>query len=486
VSGRPLGAGGVTAVRRAAAAWVLSSTADNFLLFALFWVAGPQGWSGAQTALVVLVLRLPVLAGGLVGGRAVDRVGARGPMLADLGGRAVLMAALAGAGWSGTLPLAAVLVAGALAGLLTPVSYAAARWLVPRVVSPAAVPRANALLALGDQLPLLAGALLVGPVLALLGPGRGMLVPAAMLALAAALAWRLPAGGAADGRAVRPGADVAAERRRDDARRPGSPSPWRSPRITALVGLSVAYYLAYGPFETVPPALIREQLGGGPGLYGLLWALFGVGALATLPLAPRLARGRPGVVNAVGALAWGLVMLPVAVTGEPWAAALVFLVGGAVWGPYTTVETTALHRWADPAHHGRLFGTQRALLLAAIPLGAAAGALAAAHLAPATVIALSCAACSAAGLLALCVGDLRRSTAAQAPSAPCSASSAHARSTAAAAPAAASTSSRSRPASACARRAATTSAPASRDTTIATTPASARSAAPAAPSADTR
>ena len=33
-----------------AAAWTLASTADNFVMFVLLWIAGPQGWSGAQTA----------------------------------------------------------------------------------------------------------------------------------------------------------------------------------------------------------------------------------------------------------------------------------------------------------------------------------------------------------------------------------------------------------------------------------------------------
>src|SRR4029450_12013125 len=59
-----------------------------------------------------------------------------------------------------------------------------------------------------------------------------------------------------------------------------------------------------------------------------------------------------------------------------------FLVGGLLWGPYTTVETTALQRWVHPARHGAVFGLQRSLLATATPLGAAAGALALGRLGP--------------------------------------------------------------------------------------------------------
>lgn len=388
-------------VWRASAASVLAATADNFLLFALFWVAGPQGWSGVETALIVLALRLPTLVGGTVGGRAVDRFGGRPLMILDAGARCLLMVVLAVAGWSGQLPLAAVLIVGALAGGLAPVTYAGARWLVPRLVPDDDVPRANAALSLSDQLPMFAGAALVAPALELFGPGRAMLLAAALLAVAGGLAFGLPR------RASLPG-DPHAAWDAAHASAVGGPSPWRSPRVVALVGLSIVYYFVYGPFEVVTPPFVREHLHGGEGLYGTLWVLFGIGAIATLPLAPRLARRRPGMVNALGAVAWGLVMLPLAFIGNPGLAAAIFLVGGAVWGPYTTIETTALHRWTPPSQHGRVFGTQRALLYTAAPLGAAVGALALPYLPSATILGVSAAACAVAGMLALCLPDLRR------------------------------------------------------------------------------
>lgn len=56
------------ATRWLATAWTLASTADNLLIFVLLWIAGPQGWSGIETAVLVIAMRPPTLAGGALGG----------------------------------------------------------------------------------------------------------------------------------------------------------------------------------------------------------------------------------------------------------------------------------------------------------------------------------------------------------------------------------------------------------------------------------
>jgi predicted MFS family arabinose efflux permease len=365
-----------------ATAWTLASTADNFLLFVLLWIAEPQGWSGAQTAVLVVAIRLPTLIGGMAGGRAVDRLGPVRMLMLDGGVRAVLMATLVVVGWQQHFSVWIVLAVGAVAGVTTPLSYAACRTLVPRLVDDDLLPRANALLGLGDQLPMLLGAALAGPALGLLGPGRAFLVPLVMLLGVAALAVRLP-------------------RRTGVTRRPEVGRSWVSAPVVGLIGLSVAYHFTYGPFETVMPHFTRDQLDSGVGGYSLLWVVFGAAALATLSLAPWLSARRPGLVNAIGAIGWGPVTLPIVATHSLPAAAVIFLVSGAVWGPYSAIETTALQRWVDPASHGTMFGTQRALLAIAAPLGAAVGALAVDHTTPATVLAVSALACTVAGAVAL-------------------------------------------------------------------------------------
>jgi predicted MFS family arabinose efflux permease len=309
--------------------------------------------------------------------------------------RSGLMAALAITSWNGQLQMWVVLAIGAAAGTTAPLSYAAARTLVPRLVRPEALGKANALLSVGDQLPLLLGAVLTGPALGLLGTGPAFVLPSVMLLAVAAIALHLRRAP----RHLQYEVPDAAERR--PTRRPA--------RVLALIALSVAYYFTYGPYETVMPYFVRDQLDSGLAGYTAIWALFGAAALLTLPLAARLSRYRPGVVNAVGAIVWGTLMLPLAFADNLLVVAIGFTISGAIWGPYAAVETTALHRWTDPADHGRIFGTQRALLAIASPLGAATGALGLGLLAPATILALSAAGCAVAGLAALAIGDLRSS-----------------------------------------------------------------------------
>jgi len=377
-----------------AGAWTLASTADHFLLFVVLWSAEPQGWTGAETAVLVIAMRLPTLAGGVLGGRAVDRFGPIRMMLIDGVARTALMGGLVIAGAGGTLNIWIVLVLGAAAGATAPLSYSAARTLVPRLVPPELLGKANALLGVGDQLPLLLGAIFTGPALALLGIGPAFLVPLAMMLGVTAVAVRLRTA-PQDGSALVPeGAQPAKAR--------------RSPRVIGLIGLSVAYYFTYGPYETVMPNYVRDQLASDLGGYTLLWALFGAAALLTLPLAAPLSRHRPGLVNAVGAIAWGGLMIPLAFTDQLVIAAVGFAIAGAIWGPYSAVETTALQRWTDPADHGRIFGTQRALLAMASPLGAAVGAVASDHFAPAPILAASAIGCALAGLAACAVPGLRK------------------------------------------------------------------------------
>jgi MFS family permease len=398
-----------------AAAVVLDLSADTFVMFTVLWIAGPQGWTGVKTAAVVVALRLPALAGGWLGGRGVDRFGPKPMMIGQALLRVGCLAVLAAGAWSGRFPLALVLVLGGLGGAALPVSYAGARTLVPRLLRADQLARGNTWLAVGDQASLIAGAVLVGPLVAAIGAGRALLAPVGMLVVAAGLFAVLPGRFALlPGRMVllpgRAGRNPHKERG-DNSKMLGEPdpavpapvrasttSPWRSRPVLALLVLSFVYYLAYGPFEPALPYFTRADLHAGPGAYSVLWAVFGVGALAGLSQAPRLSRRRPGVVNAAGTALWAVVTFPLLWCTSIIPAAAVMLVSGAVWGPYLAVEATALQQWAEPAWHGRLFGIQHAILGVASPLGAAAGSLALASVPSRIVLAAAMAGCLVGGL----------------------------------------------------------------------------------------
>lgn len=377
---------------------LLSATADLFIVFFVFWVAGLQGWSGVQTAVVVIVTRVPSLLGGALGGAAVDRFGPIRMIGVDIAIRIASAAGLAIVAWNGELPPVAVMVLGGLAAASAPITYAAARTLVPRMVHRDSLPRANALLAVGDQLPLVISAALVSPAVEWLGVGPSFLVPVVLLSIVIVLVVsvrRWPAASLPE---------PASEEQLPSDGRPW----WRIPSVLALVILSVLYYGAYGPFETVLPSFVRDDMGAGSATYSAMWVAFGLGALVTLPLAPMLARRRPGVANALNAVAWGLATLPVVFATESVPAVIVFFISGAVWGPYTAIETTALHRWAPASQHGRLFGTLRALLQTATPVGAAIGSIAHEAFPAGPILAVSALGCVAAGIIALTLPSVRR------------------------------------------------------------------------------
>jgi predicted MFS family arabinose efflux permease len=373
---------------------------DAFVLFTVLWIAGPQGWTGAQTALIVIALRLPALVGGWIGGRAIDRYGPVPLMIAQAVVRIGCLVGLTGFAWSGHYPLLGVLVLGGLSGAVVPIGYAAARTLVPRLLPESQFARANTLLVIGDQASLLVGAALVGPLLSAIGAGPALLAPVVMLCGATALYVKLPREKAAhiDTTASLPGASSSPL---------STTRSWRRP-VYALVTLSCFYYFVYGPFEPALPYFTRQNLHAGVGSYSVLWFAFGLGALVGLTQTSRLSRYRPGLVNAVGAALWGLVTIPLVFTTSTIVAAVVMVVSGAVWGPYLAIEATALQRWTPPAIHGRLFGIQHAILAVATPLGAAAGSLALLDYSSKSILTVALLACLGAGLLALTSRSIRQ------------------------------------------------------------------------------
>jgi predicted MFS family arabinose efflux permease len=259
------------------------------------------------------------------------------------------------------------------------------------------VGRANTLLALTEGLPIIASAVLAGPALAWLGAGA-FAVPAVMLVAALWIAAGLGPGRPPQG--IREESEPEAV---GGARR-GFP---RS--VIALIVLSTAYFFAYGPFQPLLPVLVERHLDGDATTFAVLRVGVGLGALVGLVFAPYLASlDRPGLVNAWGAVLYGLAMLPlVFVHSVTWALGIYFL-SGVVWGPYAAVETTALQKWTRPEQHGRVFGLQRALVISAIPAGGAIGSLALDRAGLTAILAGSALLCSVVGVLALMYPPLRR------------------------------------------------------------------------------
>ena len=397
-------------VRWLCLAWTFASLSDWFVLWAVVWSAGLEGWSGAQTAGIIVAARAPALLGGVAGGLAVDRFGPRRMMLVDGVSRTGAMLGLVASGLFGGLGYGTALVLVAVAGATAPVSYSAVRTFLPRLVPVADLGRANTLLAVGNALPLVLSAGIVGPALDQLGLSRAFLVPAALMAGVVLITLWLP-NPASSGRSTPAlGLPVGGEGLVPRQGRGPQPRPPRSiPAVTiALLGLSTVYFATFGPFDVVLPLVVREQLDAGAQTFGVLWTVVGVGALGGLFLAPSLCRlPRPGVVNAGLAIVNGLIMIPLAYASSIEVALIACLGIGLLWTPYSAVEATALQRFTPAHHHGKVFGAQRALVISALPVGAAIGALAQERFGPSLALAGSGLAAIAFGLCALAIPAIR-------------------------------------------------------------------------------
>jgi predicted MFS family arabinose efflux permease len=396
-------------VKLLAAGWGLAASSDWFTLWALLWVSGPRGWSGAETAALIVAARAPSMVGGIAGGMAVDRFGPRNLLLLDAVCRTAVMAGFLVAGVLDvmTYPVCVVLVA--LSGTTAPVSYSAVRTMVPALVDAAQLGRANTLLALGNALPLVLSASLVGPSLALVGLRYAFALPLLAMTGFLWIAWVLPR---SSGRVERGPGPSTRPATRDADGRPGRDVARTSlSGAVALLLLSMGYYGTFGPFEPTLPFLIREHLHAGPATYGLLWGSVGVGCLLGLLAAPWLCSlPRPGAVNALIAVANSIVMLPLAFVGSTWAAVALCLGIGLLWSPYNAVEATALQKLAPARHLGKIFGLQRALAISALPVGAAVGSLALDHIGPGGVVVAASCAGTLVALIALSSRSLRART----------------------------------------------------------------------------
>ncbi len=116
----------------------------------------------------------------------------------------------------------------------------------------------------------------------------------------------------------------------------------RRPALAWLLALTLGFYGLYGPVETALPLFVRHDLHHGPSLYGLIWAAFGVGAVAG-----ALAAGGRRIANlrrfAVAVVAgWGLSLLIAVSTRRPPVVLVGMALGGLVYAPYPAAATTLL------------------------------------------------------------------------------------------------------------------------------------------------
>ncbi|MFJ1751699.1 MFS transporter [Kitasatospora sp. NPDC088134] len=348
---------------------VLANTGDGVLRMGLLLVVARLTRSADASSLVMAVTTLPWLLFGIPAGLLADRAGRKTLMLAADGARALLILAIGAAAALDALPLALLLALAFLVGVAETVFNTSSETVLPTVVPPAELTRANGQLATTVRVtgqfvaPALAGWLtaLSAPVTFLVA-GAGYLGSMLRLTALPKDVGRVPpAGRPLPGRAgARTGLLFLARDR-------GLRVITLAGALTTLANTSfLALFVVYA--TTGPPHL-------GAAGYGLLLSSVGVGT-AVGSLTAHRAERRFGTAPVLCAtrLGWGLMFAaPAFLDGVPLFAAMT--AGSALGGMWGVLTTTIRQRLTPPEIRGAVGGAYRAVIMSAMPTGALLGAL---------------------------------------------------------------------------------------------------------------
>ena len=389
------------AFRRLWLGQTVSRLGDQFTVIALLWFVLQLTRSGAAVGLAVLCFELPGVVTGPLLGRLLDRLQPRLLMGIDNLLRALVIALIPALYAFGVLEIWYIYLLALCAGALSPTSVVGERVMLPHLVPDDELDQANALSSVNLQFAILVGPVSAGVLVAVVGAPAALLVDAASFVVMGLVALSLPevpraaratpvTGGPQGGPSRRFGALLAMK------------------EVRALTLLALVFFFSYGPLEAALPVYNQDVLHADAVGYGLLWTGYGVGALiGALGTGLIAHHRRPGVLLAVIAVLWGVLLGPLIFLRLLPPAMLFLGLAGCAWAPYTAIETSLLQRLIPPHMRGAVFGERATLTTAAAPLGAALGGVLLGSISAPAVIGLSALACVLSGVLSLISPTLR-------------------------------------------------------------------------------
>jgi MFS family permease len=274
--------------------------------------------------------------------------------------RAVALGTVAGLAVAGLLSPAWYVVLLAVSSLLHAWGSAGMYTLVAERLTDADRVAGNALLSTFVAVAIVVGPAVAGGLTALVGPGWVIGVDAASFAVLAVSCWLVRAGG----RAPTTPEEAAA-------------GGWRTivsqPQLLGLIAVTCVFFFLYGPVEVALPIHVAQELHGSPGLLGLFWTVFGLGATVG-GLGAGLLRDRPlWLVVVAIIIGWGASLLPLGLSDAVVPGLVGFAVGGLIYGPFTAICTTLFQRTSPPQVLSRVLATRTALTTPSTALGTLLG-----------------------------------------------------------------------------------------------------------------
>ncbi|MGH3157640.1 MAG: MFS transporter [Streptosporangiaceae bacterium] len=315
--------------------------------------------------LVVAAFALPTLVTGPVMGAYLDRMRAKRALF--VANQLVLAAVLAATLLlTGHAPGAALVGLGLLAGLTAPVLTGGFSSLVPLLVPPASLPRANALDSASYDVAGLGGPGLVAALAVTAGPGTALAVVAALAAAGVALVLAVPM--PASTSHERPDSLVTAIR--DGLRLLGRVPLLRSATITTTVSQA-----AIGLLPVTLP-LLAIELHHSVAVGGWLLTAISAGGLAgSLASARLLARHSPAGVLVTATAGFGVILAAAAFAPGFGLALALCLLAGLVDGPTFAATLSVRQRCVPSSRYAQISATAASAKTGCYALGAAAAGL---------------------------------------------------------------------------------------------------------------
>jgi MFS family permease len=336
----------------------ISSLGDQFALIALPWLALVLTGSALALGGVLALMAVPRALLMFVGGVSVDRFSPRRVMLGSNAVRLVAVTALGLVVLAGGAQLWMLYAFALVFGVADAFFFPAQTSIVPELVEPDQLQRANGIVQGTAQATVLVGPAVAGVVIAALGQGGSgatdagigiaLLADAATFLASLVTLWL-----------IRPRAHTVQEHPSIlESIREGVRFVWRSPSLRAVTLVSLAGNLfIVGPFEVGMPYIAYSRLPEGAAAFGAVMAAFGGGSLLGLVVASILPAPRPsrfGLV-VIGTLAIaGLGVAAISLVHTTLLAALVIGLSGTALGAGNLLGITWIQGRIPPDLMGRV------------------------------------------------------------------------------------------------------------------------------------
>ncbi|MFC0865015.1 MFS transporter [Sphaerimonospora cavernae] len=301
-----------------------------------FGVLALPGASATTLSVVLAAQALPMVGFMLIGGVIADRMPRHRVMMAGETFNAIAYFCLAGMMLTGWTPLPALVSASAVSGVASAVMYPALTGIIPDVIPAGRLQTANALLGLGANISRVAGLVLSGIAVVLLGGGWALAASGVMFAVAGLLITMLrltPSERSGDA-----GRSVLADLR--DGWREFVSRQWLWVVVAQFSILLMAVEAAHG---VLGPLVAKQHLGGAPAWAAVLTGeAVGmiVGVVFTLRLRPR----RPILVATLLTLPTALPYLLLGVAAPLWTVVLGAVVMGVCFDIFGVLWSTTMQR----------------------------------------------------------------------------------------------------------------------------------------------